>query len=313
MTNPLPSQKADFAQLTWDAALEDDCRQLVRLAIREDLGRLHDWTTLSLIAADLTGSARVVTRQSGVAAGLKTCHVVLHEVNACAIFDSAVEDGQALQSGDILGHVHGNVRDVLTSERIMLNVLGRLCGVASHTKRYVDAIAGTKARIYDTRKTTPGWRRLEKLAVSCGGGFNHRTGLFDAILIKDNHLAFAGLESNPAEAVRRAKAFVIATAPHYPELAQMLIEIEVDTIQQLQDVLLADPDIILLDNMTVEQLRAAVALRNAARSHAQLEASGGITLQSLHQVAETGVDRISVGALTHSAIALDIGLDWEDG
>jgi nicotinate-nucleotide pyrophosphorylase (carboxylating) len=155
--------------------------------------------------------------------------------------------------------------------------------------------------------------RFGRDAVRIGGGSNHRLNLRSGVLIKDNHLAFAGLQSQPAEAVRRARSFAIATAPHYPELAQMLVEVEVDSVPQLQDVLSADPDIVLLDNMTVEQLRTAVAVRDAVNFGVQLEASGGITLQSIREVAETGVDRISVGALTHSAIALDVALDWEEG
>jgi nicotinate-nucleotide pyrophosphorylase (carboxylating) len=175
------------------------------------------------------------------------------------------------------------------------------------TARYVEAIRGTRARIYDTRKTTPGWRRLEKYAVRCGGGCNHRTGLFDAVLIKDNHLALAGLTA--AEAVRRARTF-LAELKHEGASEDMIIEVEVDTLEQLDEVLPVRPDIVLLDNMTPDQLRRAVALRDASGAEVELEASGGVDLETVRGIAETGIERISVGGLTHSAVALDVGLDW---
>ena len=190
--------------------------------------------------------------------------------------------------------VAGAMRDLLTTERLVLNLLGRLSGVATLTRRYVEAIAGTRADIYDTRKTTPGWRRLEKYAVRCGGGRNHRTGLFDAVLIKDNHLALAGI--GPAEAVRRAREFLPARATEYPPARQLLVEVEVDTLTQLDEVLPQRPDLVLLDNMPPDQLRTAVQRRNAAAPEVELEASGGVNLQTVRAIAETGVERISVGA-----------------
>ena len=202
--------------------------------------------------------------------------------------------------------------DLLAVERILLNLLGRLSGIATLTRQYVDAVAGTKARIYDTRKTTPGWRRLEKYAVRCGGGWNHRGGLHEAILIKDNHLALGAQSSDgaqrftPAEAVTRAKQFVQEHAAD----PGMVIEVEVDTLQQLDAVLPMRPDIVLLDNMSLSQLRDAVSRRDAVDPAIELEASGGVTLATVGEIAATGVERISVGALTHSAVALDIGLDW---
>jgi len=187
--------------------------------------------------------------------------------------------------------------------------LGRLSGIATLTRRYVDAVQGTNAQIYDTRKTTPGWRQLEKYAVRCGGGNNHRAGLYDAVLIKDNHLAL-GRQGNepftPAEAVIRTKEFLRKRSACLP-----IIEIEVDTLEQLREVLPTGPDIVLLDNMAPPQIVEAIHIRNSLNPNVQLEASGGITLETLRSIAETGVERISVGALTHSAVSLDFGLDWE--
>ena len=207
---------------------------------------------------------------------------------------------------------------MLQVERPMLNLLGRLSGIATLTREFVEAAAGTKARIYDTRKTTPGWRRLEKYAVGCGGGWNHRTGLFDAVLIKDNHLALGAGSADseagytPAEAVVRARRFIEEQAPA-PARQEMIIEVEVDTLDQLDEVLLAEPDIVLLDNMGAAELREAVRRRDARNPRVELEASGGVSLETVRAIASTGVERISVGALTHSALCLDIGLDWLSG
>jgi nicotinate-nucleotide pyrophosphorylase (carboxylating) len=208
-----------------------------------------------------------------------------------------------------IAEISGPALSILAAERPMLNFISRLSGIATLTKRYVDAIAGTNAKIYDTRKTTPGWRLLEKYAVVCGGGKNHRTGLSDAVLIKDNHL-FLGKKTDagfsPAAAVRKAKHFVKRHFLHY-----VIVEAEVDTLEQLRDVLPENPDIVLLDNMTIEQLQEAIQIRNQISPAVTLEASGNINLSTVRPVAETGVERISVGALTHSATALDFGLDWK--
>jgi nicotinate-nucleotide pyrophosphorylase (carboxylating) len=231
-----------------------------------------------------------------------------------------VQDGDSVVAGTVLASLAGPARDLLTSERLVLNFLARLSGIATLTRQYVKAVAGTAARIYDTRKTTPGWRRLDKYAVHCGGGHNHRTGLYDAILIKDNHLAFGHSEHGstaftPAAAVRKAKAFLAAQiAGEVPRGAPdpaMMIEIEVDSLDQLREVLPEQPDIVLLDNMTPAQLRQAVEMRNSGGYATELEASGGVSLQSVRAIAETGVERISSGALTHSAISLDVALDWQ--
>ncbi len=304
----------EFRQIEWDQTVEDDCRQIIRLAVREDLDRLFDWTTLCLVPSGVRGSAAVVSRKSGVVAGLRAAELALSEMDGEVNWSAAAADGEAVSAGQTLATVDGPARSLLSAERILLNLIGRLSGIATLTRSYVDAVSGTRARIYDTRKTTPGWRRLEKYAVRCGGGHNHRTGLFDAILIKDNHLAFAAAgvgapRMTPAEAVRRARETadsMIADQPATP----LIVEVEVDTLAQLGEVLGAGPDLVLLDNMPPELLSRAVALRNALAPGIELEASGGVELASVAAIAASGVERISVGALTHSAPGLDVGLDW---
>lgn len=303
----------EFRQIQWDAAVEEDCRQIVRLAVREDLDRLFDWTTVCLVPGEAVASASIVSRHGGVVAGLRAAALALDEMDPRVQWTPSVEDGSRVTPGQILAELSGPARSMLTAERIVLNLIGRLSGIATLASRFVAAVAHTKARIYDTRKTTPGWRLLEKYAVRCGGGHNHRTGLYDAILIKDNHLALAGSEGGgrlmPATAVLRARQFAASMSGE--QAASLLIEVEVDTLEQLDDVLGAEPDLILLDNMSLDMLRSAVARRDALAPHIELEASGGVTLESVGAIAETGVDRISVGGLTHSAAALDVGLDWK--
>lgn len=300
----------DFHQLEWDATIEDDLRQLIRLAAREDLQRQQDWTTVALVDAKQKGRAAIVAREAGVIAGMRVLPVLVDEMQADISFDPKADDGGQVDRGTVLAELTGSARDLLTCERPLLNFIGRLSGIATLTRRFVDAVAGTKARIYDTRKTTPGWRRLEKYAVRCGGGCNHRSGLFDAILIKDNHLALASGEClSPADAVRRARRFLDAAVSE-GLAATMPIEIEIDSVDQLADVLAAGPDIVLLDNMPTDELRAAVALRDAQAPSVELEASGGVRLATVREIAVAGADRISAGNLTHSACALDIALDW---
>ncbi len=296
----------DFDQLEWDAVLENDCRQLIRLAVREDLGRSQDWTTNALVPHDALGSAAVVVRQPGVVAGMPVVQAVVDEMAPSVKLEVFIDDGSQVEPGVTVAQLSGPARDLLTSERIMLNFLSRLSGVATLTAAYVAACEGTGAAVYDTRKTTPGWRRLEKYAVRQAGGRNHRLGLFDAVLIKDNHLAFAHGEADtsPGEAVRRARQFLAQ------QESDAMVEIEVDTLEQLQMVLPVGPDVVLLDNMPPETLCQAVAMRNQLGPQVQLEASGGVNLDTIRTIAETGVERISVGALTHSAISLDFGLDW---
>lgn len=302
--------KHDFQQQTWNPQLEDDCRQLVRLAVREDLDRQADWTTLASVPEAAQGQATMVARQAGVIAGLVTAPIVIDEMDIDAEWIATVDDGATVKAGDPLAQFRGQARDLLTAERLLLNFIGHLSGIASLTASYVSAVQGTTARIYDTRKTTPGWRRLEKYAVHCGGGCNHRSGLYDAILIKDNHRQYhqqAASNSTPADLVTQARQLLTESQTAD---AEALVEIEVDNLQQLVEVLAAAPDIVMLDNMSTEELSAAVAQRNAAAAETELEASGGISLETVRAVAETGVERISVGALTHSAPNLDVALDW---
>jgi nicotinate-nucleotide pyrophosphorylase (carboxylating) len=301
----------DFNQLDWNATVEDDLRQIVRLAVREDLDRYQDWTTVSLVDADTQGRAAIVARQTGVMAGLRAMPVVIHQMHAAIQVNLLANDGDEVAGGTVVAEIAGNARDMLTCERPLLNLLGRLSGIATLTHEFVKRIEGTGARIYDTRKTVPGWRRLEKFAVRCGGGHNHRSGLFDAILIKDNHLSLLGdgTKRSPAQAVTAARQFLAAMDAEYVPPG-MLVEIEIDRIDELEDVLRAGPDIVLLDNMRLEQLHAAVALRNRTAPSIELEASGGVALETVREIAQSGVERISSGGLTHAARWLDVALDW---
>ncbi len=272
---------------------------VVRLALAEDLGRAGDVTAMACIPENARMKAAFAARKPGVLAGIDCVRQAVLAMDPKAVVDMRLTDGMAFHAGAVLAVVEADARAFLSAERTALNLVGRLSGVATLTRTYVEAVAGTKARIADTRKTTPGLRALEKHAVACGGGINHRFGLDDAVLIKDNHVAVCG---GVAEAVRRAKAF----APHL-----MKVEVEVDGLDQLDAVLAlidegAAPDVIMLDNFSLDDLRAAVA-RVAGR--VVLEASGGVDLTTVRGIAETGVDVISVGALTHSAPVLDIGLD----
>ncbi len=280
-------------------------RRLLELARDEDLGNAGDVTASAMGESNERVEAAVRARSAGVVAGA-ACLPMLVDV-----FDGAVEiseqrkDGESVDAGDTVALLTGRLADIVTIERTLLNLLGRMCGVATLTRRYVDAVEGTRARILDTRKTTPGLRAFEKYAVRCGGGANHRLGLYDAMLVKDNHLASIPLERLTVE---------IATASRRARERHDLafVEVEVDSIPQFErllDVPAGLVDIVLLDNMDPETLRAAVGMRDAAGSSLLLEASGGVRLESVRAIAETGVDRISVGALTHSAVSLDLGLD----
>lgn len=308
------SNRREFNAQQKDAQLKDDLTQTVRLAIREDLDRGFDLTTVAVVPEELPAEASIVARSQGVAAGVDLIDWILETLNCSVQSQSLCQDEQAFAAGQTLAVLSGDARDVLTCERTVLNFLGRLCGIATWTRQHVDCLKGLSTRLYDTRKTTPGWRRLEKYAVRCGGGYNHRSGLHDAILIKDNHLAchqrLTGNLLNPAEAVARARQFIQSQPAVSPDT---IVEIEVDSLEQLSVALEAEPDIVLLDNMTLEQLKAAVLLRDTTGHPVELEASGGIRLETLRAVAETGVDRVSLGALTHSAVNLDLGLDWSFG
>ena len=266
----------------------------VRAALAEDLGRAGDITAQACIDADAVMSVVFATRQSGVVAGLACARLAILALDPTAAFEAVVADGDSVEAGAVLARVTGNARAILSAERTALNLMGRLSGVATLTRAYVDQTQGTAARIVDTRKTTPGLRHLEKYAVRCGGGVNHRFGLDDAILIKDNHVAACG---GVANALKRARAF----AGHLTK-----VELEVDSLEQLAQALPHGADVIMLDNFSPDDLKTAVAL---AGDKVVLEASGGVNLQTVRAIAQSGVQVISVGALTHSAPVLDIGLD----
>jgi nicotinate-nucleotide pyrophosphorylase (carboxylating) len=300
---------SNYTQHDWSETLEDDCTQLVRLAVREDLDRWQDWTTVAMVTADQTAQASIVSRCSGVFCGSRVAQVVADVMQLDVKLESHRDDGSTMEPTDLLVTLSGNARDILTAERTILNFLGRLCGIATLAAQYVQAVADTNTEIYDTRKTTPGWRRLEKFAVRCGGATNHRTGLYDAILIKDNHLAFAGIVDAPEQAIERVRKFLATPGLPIPD-PNLPLTIEVDSLEQLASVLPLRPNVVLLDNMEITQLQTASRLRTEQAPDVVLEASGGITLDTIRAVAETGVDRISVGALTHSATSLDLGLDW---
>ena len=270
---------------------------VIRAALAEDLGRAGDVTARACIPEGARLRAAFAARKPGVAAGLDCVRLAVRALDEEAAVTLLLREGEAFDSGTVLAEVDADAHALLAAERTALNLLGRLCGIATLTRAHVDAVAGTGARIADTRKTTPGLRALEKHAVACGGGLNHRFGLDDAILIKDNHVAVCG---GVGEAVRRARA----ASGHL-----MKIEIEVDGLEQFDEALAEGPDVIMLDNFTLPMLRAAVERVEDRSARPVLEASGGVNLDTVRSIAETGVDVISVGALTHSAPSLDIGLD----
>jgi len=289
---------------TFAAAETAACCHLVELALREDLGPHasvhHDVTSEQYIPAEAVGRAAFVVRKPGVLAGLPAAELVSTTVDPRLLFEKHLVDGTTVQAGDRVATVAGRMQSILAAERTALNFLQHLSGIATLTRAYVHAIAGLPGKILDTRKTIPGWRLLAKYAVRQGGGHNHRMGLYDGVLLKDNHWKALPAPRALADWFRRSRE----RSPGLP------IEIEVESLEQLEEVLSAQPDIVLLDNMTTDQMRRAVACRNAVAPVVQLEASGGVNLQTVRAIAETGVDRISVGALTHSAPALDIALDY---
>lgn len=276
-----------------------DISSVVTLALAEDIGS-GDVTTLATVPAEAMAKAVMRAREPLVVAGLALAEAAFQQLSAQVQVVLKTQDGQHLSSGGELLNVSGPARALLSAERVALNFAQRLSGIATLTSQFVQAINGTRAQILDTRKMTPGWRLLEKYAVRCGGGRNHRIGLYDMVLIKDNHLvALSRTVPEPiAAAIERARI-------QYPKLK---IEVETDTLEQVDHALAAGADLILLDNMNPVQLRLAV---QKCKGRAQTEASGGITLASIRAVAEAGVDFISVGALTHSARAVDIALDFE--
>ena len=274
-------------------------RELVKRALAEDIGS-GDATSLALIPASTMAHAAIVARERLTIAGLALAEICFNEVDDTIKLERTTEDGQSLETKTILLRLEGPARCILTAERTALNFLQRLSGIATITAQYREAIEGTGTQLLDTRKTTPGWRALEKHAVACGGGKNHRMGLYDMVLVKDNHLAALHNEANPIAAA------VTRTREACPGLK---IEVEADTLEQAEQAATARADIILLDNMTPEKLREAVQLVDG---RSKLEASGSITLTNIRAVAETGVDFISIGALTHSSTAADIALDFKE-
>jgi len=272
--------------------IDSHIQELIEMAIREDIPAGIDITSAATIGDDQIGAAEYRLRESGVIAGIPVAIAVLNRLGITDI-ETPVIDGDENPAGTVVLIARGNIRALLLAERTTLNFLTHLSGIATLTRRWVNEVSGTQCQVRDTRKTTPGWRVLEKYAVRMGGGTNHRMSLSDAALIKDNHIVAAGGVLKAFEMVRS----------QYPDAD---IEIEVDTLDQLKEVLVGNPDLIMLDNMSVEQCREAVAMVNGKT---KLEASGGLSLENAKAYAQTGVDFIAVGALTHSAKALDIGLD----
>ena len=270
--------------------------EAVSRALEEDLGLVGDITTRATISEDAKAQALLVARASGRIAGLQCADITFWNCDPSVVFKAEIGDGAEVAAGDVVARISGPAGAILTGERTALNFLCHLSGIATLTAQYVKAIEGTGASICCTRKTTPGLRALEKYAVRAGGGQNHRFGLFDAVLIKDNHIAAAG-------GLRKAVARVRAEAGH-----MVKIEVEVDTLDQLDELLDMKADAVLLDNMTPDELREAV---RRADGNLVTEASGGVNLETVREIAETGVDLISVGRLTHSPQALDLGLDFE--
>ena len=283
-------------------------RRLFELAREEDMGDPlgpGDVTSRSLVPAEARATALVRARQAGVVAGLRSIPTLLEVYGGGCVFEASARDGDALAAGEVVGSLTGPLLDVLAAERPLLNTLGRCCGVATVTRQYVRAVEGSGAVVCETRKTIPGWRGLEKYSCRCGGATLHRVGLFDAALYKDNHLAHVP-DDRWTEALTGAIGVARGAA------ALRFVEVEADTLSQLERVLSIAPglvDIVLLDNMTTDELRRAVSMRDASASRPMLEASGGVRLERVREIAATGVERISVGALTHGAPSLDLGLD----
>lgn len=270
-----------------------DISQCISRALEEDIGS-GDVTTDSIVPAGASLRGRIIAKQDGTVAGLDVANEVFRRLNPEITFEPNVEDGANVKRGVVLAELNGDARALLTGERTALNFLGRMSGIATLTRQFVDAVAGTGAVILDTRKTAPGLRTLDKLAVQLGGGQNHRTGLFDMVLIKDNHIDFAGSITAAVERVRAG-----GTA--------LPIEVETRTLENVREALELGVERILLDNMSPETMREAVKIANG---RAKLEASGNVTLENVFEVAQTGVDFISVGALTHSPRVFDVSLEW---
>lgn len=269
----------------------------VRAALQEDLGRAGDITTLATIPADAQARVVIASREEGVIAGMPLARSAFAAINPNISFETVIDDGGRVKPGSVVARIEGRARDVLSAERVALNYLGHMSGIATATAQFADKIAHTHAKVVCTRKTTPGLRAFEKYAVRCGGGANHRFGLDDAILIKDNHIAVVGSVAATIEAARDYIGHLVK------------IEVEVDTLDQLAEALPAKPDVVLLDNMDAATLKKAVAMVHKMNPATKTEASGGIKLDTIVEKAEAGVDYISTGWITHSSPVLDLGLD----
>jgi nicotinate-nucleotide pyrophosphorylase (carboxylating) len=293
---------------------------LFEMALVEDLG-VADLdkgvcgTTDAVVPAGVQAQAKLVSREAGVVCGLALCVAAIEKWAPAVDLECVLADGDEVAVGQTLAVLSGDAHQILVVERTCLNFLCRLSAISSLTRKYVEQVSGSEARVLDTRKTAPGWRRLEKYAVACGGGANHRMGLYDAVMLKDNHLAFMRSEVENKEeaiplAIAKARSWIAEHAATLPFGRETVLQIEVDTLEQLSRALSSSPDIVLLDNMSNEQLTQSVRMRDSTAPEVLLEASGGVTLETIGEIAAPGVERISVGAMTHSAGNFDIGLDW---
>lgn len=303
-----------------DAETTSDCLRLIKLALIEDTGSADlkhavDCTTFSVIPPEATAAAALVSRQHGTVCGIEIAKLAIATFAPELTLETTASDGDEINPGQTIATLSGSAHQILMMERTCLNFMCRLSGISTLTRSFTEKVTGTNAKVLDTRKTTPGYRRLEKYAVQCGGGTNHRMGLYDAVMIKDNHLAFYKAW-NPdstdaiAEGIQRARDWIKENKTNLPNGADTVLQLEVDTLEQFERALPHGPDIILLDNMSNDQLQAAVELRDQHAPEILLEASGGVNIDTITGIAQTGVDRISIGALTHSAVNFDIGLDW---
>ena len=314
-------QTADHAKRPKiDSSTHQDILALTRMALTEDINSFdlevaRDCTTLSVVPNEVAASASFVAREPGVVCGVGLTEIIINEFASELKLETHIGDGQSVEKLQPIATLNGEARKILMMERTCLNFMCRLSGIATRAAQFARLVDGTKAKILDTRKTMPGWRRIEKHAVACGGGHNHRMGLYDAIMIKDNHLAMYGNhidnhKLSVSQAVELARQWVDKNHATLPHGKQTIVQIEVDSLEQLKTALPASPDIVLLDNMNCQQLSEAVAIRNDLNEGVLLEASGGVNLKTVADIARTGVERISVGAITHSASNFDIGLDW---
>ena len=308
------------ATIEFPEQTQADALKLVEMALVEDVGAADmdqgvDCTTDAVVPKDADAKAAFVARDAGVVCGVEVAKLALAKFAPNIDLQVEIADGAVVQPQQTIAVMSGSAHDILTMERTCLNFMCRLSGISTLTKQFVEQAASPATAVLDTRKTTPGWRRLEKYAVACGGGTNHRMGLYDAIMIKDNHLAFfrsqvSDEKNTIPEAIAIARQWINDRAESLPNGKETILQLEVDTLDQLAVALETECDIVLLDNMNCDQLSQAVDLRDERAPKVLLEASGGVNIDTINGIAATGVDRISIGALTHSAVNFDIGLDW---